>query len=197
VNKEIYILYLEDVLDDATRVENELQKAGLIFRLQRADTEEAFKRGLEPAPDVILSDHGLPLFDGLAALGAARQRCPEVPFIFVTNALTRDMEIEKLMGGVTDYVRKSQLDYLPIAVRHALHEAEERRLRQQRFKDLLNRPAETETRFLAICSQCKKIRDEHNRWKSPEVFLLEHLNLKFTHSICPDCAPELGSDLLV
>ena len=148
-------------------------------------------RALEAAPDVILSDHGLPSFDGLTALKAAHEKCPDVPFIFVTNALTREMEIEKLMGGVTDYVRKSQLDYLPIAVRHALHEAEEHRSQKQRLKELFTQPPGLETHFLPICSQCKKIRDEQNQWKPPEVFLLEHLNLKFTHSICPDCAPKI------
>ncbi len=188
MRQEIHILYLEDAPEDAARVATELRKGGLRFRLQCATTKEVFVRALEASPDVILSDHGLPSFDGLAALGAAREKCPGVPFIFVTNALTRDMEIEKLMGGVADYVRKSQLDYLPIAVRHALHETEEHRSQKQRMKELFTQHSGVETHSLPICSQCKKIRDEQNQWKPPEVFLLEHLNMKFTHSICPDCA---------
>lgn len=190
MRQEVHILYLEDAPDDAARVETELRKGGLSFRLQCATTKEVFVRALEASPDIILSDHGLPSFDGLAALGAARKKCPDVPFIFVTNALTREMEIEKLVGGVTDYVRKSQLDYLPIAVRHALHEAEEHRSQRQRLKEFFTQSSGVEAHFLPICSQCKKIRDEQNQWKPPEVFLLEHLNLKFTHSICPDCAPK-------
>ena len=188
MNEEIHILYLEDVPNDAVRVETALRKGGLSFRLQRVDTEEVFMRGLELSPDVILSDHSLPSFDGLTALGAAREKCPAVPFIFVTDALTREMEIEKLMGGVTDYVRKSQLDYLPTAVRHALHEAQEHRSRTARLQEFLNVAVEAEMHFLPICSHCKKIRDEQKQWKSPEIFFLEHLNLKFTHSLCPDCA---------
>jgi len=188
MNPEIQVLYLEDSPDDAERVETALRKGGLSFHLQRADTEAEFLRGLEPPPDVILSDHGLPSFDGLTALGAARGKCPGVPFIFVTNALSREMEIEKLMGGVMDYVRKSQLEYLPVAVRHALHEAEEHRSRAERLKGFFNVTAGAETHFLPICSNCKKIRDEQNQWKSPEMFFLEYLNLKFTHSLCPDCA---------
>ncbi|HTX21677.1 MAG TPA: response regulator [Candidatus Aquilonibacter sp.] len=188
MNEAIHILYLEDAPNDAVRVETALRQGGLAFRLQRADTEAEFLRGLEPPPDVILSDHGLPTFDGLTALGAARGKCPGVPFIFVTNALTREMEIEKLVGGVTDYVRKSQLDYLPTAVRHALHEVEEHRSRMARFKEFFRGPTGEERRFLPICSCCKKIRDEQNQWKSPEIFFLEYLNLKFTHSLCPDCA---------
>jgi DNA-binding response OmpR family regulator len=189
VKKEIRVLYLEDEAADVTRAETELQKAGLVIHMHRADTRNAFVQGLELSPDVILSDHGLPSFDGLTALGVAREKCPEVPFIFVTNALSREMEIEKLMGGVTDYVRKTQIDYLPIAVLHALHEVEERRGQKQRLLDVLQVPADEHTHYLPICSNCKKIRDENNQWKQPELFLLEHLNLNFTHSICPQCAP--------
>lgn len=189
MKKEICVLYLEDDPADVKKAESELQKAGLTIHIHRADTRNAFMLGLQLAPDVILSDHGLPSFDGLSALGVARDKCPDVPFIFVTNALSREMEIEKLMGGVTDYVRKSQLDYLPIAVLHAMHEVEERRGQRQRLLDVLKVPADEHTHYLPICSHCKKIRDENSQWKQPEIFLLEHLNLNFTHSICPQCAP--------
>jgi CheY-like chemotaxis protein len=190
MKKNIRILYLEDVPADVARVENQLSAAGLTVQMHRADGRNAFVEGLEQKPDVILSDHGLPSFDGLTALGLAREHCPGVPFIFVTNALSREMEVEKLMGGVTDYVRKSQLDYLPIAVLHAMYQAEERRTQKQRLGDLLMQPASTDKHYLPICSHCKKIRDENDLWKQPEVFFLEHLNLNFTHSICPDCAPQ-------
>jgi len=90
---EIRILYLEDVAADALRVESQLRKSGLVFQSHRVESREAFLSQLEPPPDIILSDHGLPSFDGFTALGMAREKCPDVPFIFVTNALTREMEI--------------------------------------------------------------------------------------------------------
>ncbi len=191
MKREIRVLFLEDLVADVIRAENELRKAGLSVQTHRADTREAFLEGLTHSPDVILSDHGLPAFDGLTALEVARDRCPDVPFIFVTNALSREMEVEKLTGAVTDYVRKSQLDYLPVAVLHALHEVEERRFQRQRLADALKLSPAAETRYLPICSNCKKIRDEQNQWKPPELFLLEHLNMNFTHSVCPDCAAKI------
>src|SRR6185437_11437515 len=126
----IRILYLEDVPAEAARLDYELHKSGLAFRSRRVDSRDDFLRELEQPPDVILSDHGLPTFDGLEALRVAREKCPEVPFIFVTNALTPQMEIEKLVGKVADYVLKSQLDYLPQAVNRALRVAKENRLRK-------------------------------------------------------------------
>lgn len=187
MNQQIKILYLEDNPGDAVRVENKLRESGLTFSLQRVDTREAFLSGLETSPDVIFSDHGLPEFDGLTAFGTAKEKCPEVPFIFVTNALTREMELEKLLGGVADYVRKSELDYLVVALKHALREVKEWQSRRQRVKDFFNSATEL-TGLLPICSDCKKIRNQQNQWQPFEIFFLESLNIRFTHGICPDCS---------
>src|SRR6201996_5630300 len=151
----IKVLYLEDDPGDAARVENKLRESGLIFDLQRVDTRDGFLSALNPPPDVILSDHGLPAFDGLTAFATAREKCPEVPFIFVTNVLTREMEIEKLLGGVADYVRKDELDYLAVAMRHALREASETRARKQRLKAFFEVPSGDDKALLPICSHCK------------------------------------------
>lgn len=193
MSREIHILYLEDVPGEAVKLDRALAKSGLHFHSRRVDTREAFMEALEKQPpDVILSDHGLPAFDGLSALGVAREKCPDVPFIFVTNALTREMEIEKLAGGVSDYVLKSRLDYLPQAVNNALRRAEETRLRRRLLEDLraYSSLVTRDRLLLPICSGCKKIRDEQNQWKSPDVFFRELLKIQFTHGLCPDCIPK-------
>jgi CheY-like chemotaxis protein len=189
MDQGIKILYLEDNPGDAVRVEHKLREGGLTFDLQRVDTREAFVAGLQPPPDVILSDHGLPAFDGLTAFGLVREKCPEVPFIFVTNALTREMEIEKLLGGVADYVRKNELDYLVVALRHALREAREWRLRRERVKEYFNAPPGQQG-LLPICSCCKKIRNNRNQWQPLENFFMENLKIRFTHGLCPECTPK-------
>ena len=43
-------------------------------------------------PAVILSDHGLPAFDGFTALSLAQKQAPDVPFIFVTGSVDRSMD---------------------------------------------------------------------------------------------------------
>jgi DNA-binding NtrC family response regulator len=189
MNEQLNILFLEDDPGDAARVESKLRESGLAFQLKRADTRDGFLAGLEQRPDVILSDHGLPAFDGLAAFGTARERCPDTPFIFVTNALTREMEIEKLLGGVADYVRKDELDYLAVAMRHALREASESRARKQRLKNFFEASSGDDKPLLPICSHCKKIRNKQNQWQPLEIFFLENFNIRFTHGICPNCVP--------
>ena len=198
MNKEIKILFVEDAPADALAVEYALQGRGLAVQLQRVDTKEAFVRELESAsrPDVILSDHGLPSFDGFAALAIAHEKCPEVPFIFVTNSLTWEMDLDQLVQGVTDFVPKRELSNLAPAVRRALHHAEAWRQlaakaeeREQMVVKLLALLAEYEPNsgYLPICADCKKIRDTQDRWHMPEVFFRDRLGLKFTHGICPDC----------
>lgn len=194
MNQQLKILFLEDDPGDAQRVEDTLRESGLSFALQRADTRDAFLAGLDQRPDVILSDHGLPAFDGLMAFGTAREICPEIPFIFVTNALTREMEIERLLGGVADYVRKDELDYLAVAMRHALREARESRARKQRLKQFFEDPSGDDNKtLLPICSYCKKIRNKQDQWQPLEIFFLENFDIRFTHGICPNCAPNFFS----
>ncbi|HEX3625535.1 MAG TPA: response regulator [Verrucomicrobiae bacterium] len=193
MSQQLKILYLEDDPGDALRVEDKLRESGLSFEMQRADTREAFMAGLEQRPNVILSDHGLPAFDGLTAFGTAHEKCPETPFIFVTNALTREMEIEKLLGGVADYVRKDELDYLYVAMQHALREARETRERRKRVREFFESPMGQGKQLLPICSSCKKIRNKQNEWQPLEIFFLENFNIGFTHGICPQCTPNFFS----
>lgn len=79
---------IEDVVQDATLVEHTLKDGGFDFTFKRVDTEDDFVHELERFhPSVILSDHGLPSFDGFTALSLAQKRAPDVPFIFVTGSL--------------------------------------------------------------------------------------------------------------
>lgn len=42
--------------------------------------------------------------------------------------------------------------------------------------------------LLPICSACKKIRDDKGYWNQLEVYIRDHSEADFTHSLCPDCA---------
>jgi PAS domain S-box-containing protein len=42
--------------------------------------------------------------------------------------------------------------------------------------------------LLPICSACKKIRDDRGYWQSVEVYIRDHSDAEFSHSICPECA---------
>lgn len=45
--------------------------------------------------------------------------------------------------------------------------------------------------FLPICASCRKIRDDQGYWNQIDTYLRTHSELKFSHSICPDCTRKL------
>jgi hypothetical protein len=44
--------------------------------------------------------------------------------------------------------------------------------------------------ILPICASCKKIRDDEGYWQQVELYIGEHSEALFTHSLCPDCLPK-------
>ena len=121
------ILMLEDSALDAELITAQLQRAGLDFEIERLWTRDAFIEAIESDRfDVILADHVLPGFDGDAALDLARERAPQIPFIFVSGTLTEELAVQALTRGARDYVVKQRLQRLPDAIRRARQEASER-----------------------------------------------------------------------
>lgn len=49
--------------------------------------------------------------------------------------------------------------------------------------------------ILPICSFCKNIRDDDGYWSRVEVYVKEHSDADFSHSICPDCMKKHYPDL--
>lgn len=133
VNKELRILILEDNASDVVLINRELRQSGLAFRSIRVETREAFMRELQEdhPPDLIFSDHGLPAFNGFAALALAQLKCPEIPFIFVTGSAQEEMAVETFKKGATDFVLKGRLSNLAPAVQRALQLVEERARRRE------------------------------------------------------------------
>ncbi len=130
---------VEDEVRDATLVEHTLRGEGFDFCLKRVESKEDFLRELEQFhPSVILSDHGLPAFDGFTALSLAQKAAPDVPFIFVTGSLGEEMTIKALKSGAADFVLKHRLSTLPPAVHRALRQAEFRQQRKQAEEALLS-----------------------------------------------------------
>ncbi|MBI4632582.1 MAG: PAS domain S-box protein [Deltaproteobacteria bacterium] len=132
MDKELRILILEDVPTDAELIQYELADAGAHFTSRCVATKAHFIRELDEfSPDIVLSDYSLPSFDGLKALKIAAERCPDVPFIFVSGALGEERAIELLKKGATDYILKDRLSRLGPAVTRALQEANERAERRR------------------------------------------------------------------
>jgi PAS domain S-box-containing protein/diguanylate cyclase (GGDEF)-like protein len=139
-DRMIRILAVEDVASDLMLAERALKRAGLTCSVERVETAQDFRRGLESGPDLILCDFRLQQFDGLAALEIANAQAPDIPFIFLSGTIGEERAIEALKSGATDYVLKSNLARLVPAVARALEDRDERRIARQterRFRDLM------------------------------------------------------------
>jgi PAS domain-containing protein len=77
------------------------------------------------------------------ALRIARQKRPDIPFIFVSGTIGEERAIESMKQGATAYVLKDHLERLAPAVRRALDQAAERAARRRAEQEL----RESERRF--------------------------------------------------
>jgi len=128
----IQILLLEDADGDALLIEHELRRAGIAHTMSRVADGAGFRAALAGArPDVVLSDYKVPGFRGDAALAVVREISPELPFLCVSGTIGEDLAVELMKAGATDYVLKDRLERLPLALRRALDEAEQRAARRQ------------------------------------------------------------------
>ncbi len=147
MNEQLRILILEDNDADADLIEHELRKANIAFSSKRAKTKEAFLMELrEFSPGLILADYTLPGYDGCSALKIVKEKCPDIPFIFVSGTIGEDFAIESLKNGATDYVIKERMARLGPAVLRALSDME-RKTENQRAEKALK---ESELRFRSL-----------------------------------------------
>ena len=121
------ILHLEDSDLDAELIEAELDNLHHPYVIERVMTRDAFAATARPGRhDLILADYVLPTFDGVSALGIAREQCPDIPFIFCSGTLGEEVAVEALKNGATDYVTKQRLDRMARTIVRALAEARTR-----------------------------------------------------------------------
>src|SRR5450830_935293 len=152
IAKPLRILHLEDSPLDAELIREGLIEAGLSMQLDWAANEQEFTSFLQHgAYDLILADYRLPGFDAPAALVLTKSICPDIPFIAVTGAVGEEQAVEFLKQGATDYVLKSRLSKLPVAIERAMAEFSERQARRQAEQTLhrLNR----ELQAISHCNQ--------------------------------------------
>ncbi|MBA3922044.1 MAG: response regulator, partial [Nostocaceae cyanobacterium] len=194
-------LLLEDNPQDANVIQATLHDGGINCELLRVETRSKFVTALSTDVfDLILANYALPGFDGLSALEIARNKSPEVPFIFVSASLGEELVIETLKSGATDYVLKQRLGRLVPCVQRALEEAKERRKReraelmlveQKRLLELIALRHALDECLTAVCASVSKL--------NPRIracFLLTDVQrLTFTSSITPAFAPSFAQGL--
>ncbi|OFY44267.1 MAG: hypothetical protein A2X18_01260 [Bacteroidetes bacterium GWF2_40_14] len=140
MHKKIKILHLEDSYKDIELIHSLIDSGELNCEYFSVDNEADFIYILETKKiDLILSDYGLPDYDGNEALKFARDKYNNIPFIFVSGTMGEDRAINSMLNGATDYVLKNKMERLIPAIKRAMHEHEmeikrihsERRIREK------------------------------------------------------------------
>ncbi|MBC7485923.1 MAG: hybrid sensor histidine kinase/response regulator [Cytophagaceae bacterium] len=132
MNEELKILMLEDVPEDAELLERVLKKEKISFTALRVDERAKYTEALISfAPDVILSDHSLPQFNSVEALEIIQSMKLDIPFIVVTGSVSEEFAVNCIKRGADDYVLKSNLSRLPVAIKFSLMQHDMQRKRKQ------------------------------------------------------------------
>ena len=163
------------------------------FDLTLASSGDEALRLLESQTfDLVLLDIMMPRLSGYEVCRTLRQQHPlgELPVIFLT-AKNQDSDVVTGMSlGANDFLTKPiSKDRLLARVRPHLdllktHRNLERLVEQKISQIKVLRG------MLPICSSCKKIRDDAGYWSDLEVFIDQHSEAEFTHSLCPSCTEE-------
>ena len=157
------------------------------------DGTSAWNALQEPdAPAVAVLDWMMPGMDGpeicrgVRESGAQRQ-----PYLMLLTSRTRMQDVVAgLKAGADDYLTKP-VDREELEAR--LSVAARVVQLQQRLADRVSELEEAISRvrqlqgLLPICAYCKRIRDDQNSWNQVESYIAEHLDVRFSHGICPSC----------
>ncbi|MGA9721558.1 MAG: response regulator [Candidatus Binatus sp.] len=137
------ILMVEDSADDAELTARALRRGGYDLTYDRVETPEAMRAALMRAKwDLVIADYSMPRFNGLAALKLLREQGLDLPFILVSGTVGEDVAVEAMKCGADDYVLKSNLARLPLAVERELRDCEvrvERNRAEARYRSLVER----------------------------------------------------------
>jgi signal transduction histidine kinase len=134
---QLRVLHVEDNELDAELVAQAMRRGGFSVSVVVVQAEAEFERQLRlHRPDVVLADYNLPQWRGMEALNVLRREGLDIPLILVSGALGDVTAVECIKRGATDYVLKDGLARLPEAIRRALQEKRQLRLRRQAEEDL-------------------------------------------------------------
>ena len=131
------ILLIEDSEDDARLVLREIEHSGYEVDFERVETADAMRAALaRQAWDLIICDFSLPRFSAPNALELLKKSGYDLPFIIVSGTIGEESAVNALKAGAHDFIIKGNFARLIPAIQRELKEAEVRRERRDREREL-------------------------------------------------------------
>ena len=147
--KKIFILIVDDSVDDYQLVVRQLKQAGFDIISKRIDNASEFESSLEENKwQVILCDYVIPGFGGMEALNIYKEKKVDIPFIIITGNINDQLAVAAMHEGAHDYLMKDNLDRLAPVIERELLEFNNREraskaernleLSENKFKNYIN-----------------------------------------------------------
>ncbi|MEP5069026.1 MAG: response regulator, partial [Crocinitomicaceae bacterium] len=145
--ERISILHLEDNPDDVELLDIALKKSKLKYELQSISSKEVFLEANLDEFDIIISDYNLKNYDGLSAIKYVRSMYPVLPVILLSGTVGEELAADLLRAGANDFVLKSNLKKMPIAMERAMYSSTISREKHRFQKELLEKNLILDTIF--------------------------------------------------
>jgi len=152
------------------------------------------------SPDLILLDIMMPNIDGYTLCRRIKtlEDKKDIPVIFITAKTETEDLVKGFESGAVDYITKP-FNAAELSARVRTHIALYRAKKRNEFliEELQTALAQVKrlSGLLPICSCCKKIRDDAGYWSQVEAYISAHMDVRFSHGICPSCVREQYPDL--
>lgn len=118
---KLRVLYLEDNPSDVILLRHALAAAGMAADVDWVSDAPAYEDALKHRNiDVILTDSGLPGFDGRSAIRSAHTALPGVPLICFSGNDDPKHAAGSIEAGVAEFVSKHDMDKVADAIRRVL-----------------------------------------------------------------------------
>ena len=145
--EKIEILYLEDSSDDIELLNIILKRSNLDYKLTSISTKKDLEKADLALYDIVISDYNLKNYDGLTAINFIRSVEEIKPIILLSGTVGEELAIDLLRAGANDFILKSNLKKVPIAIERALHESSMVREKQRFQKKLIEKNLLLDTIF--------------------------------------------------
>ncbi len=152
------------------------------------------------SPSLAILDWMMPGMSGIDVIKRVRQtyRGKHFYILLLTARDRKEDVVTGLQAGADDYITKPiDKDVLRARIQvgdRIVHLQMDLAKRVKQLKEALNNVKRLQG-LLPICSYCKKVRDDQNYWHQVEVYITEHTDAQFSHSICPECKTALMKEL--
>ncbi len=202
--KKLQVLIAEDDFMVSEIIQKNLEELGYTVIGKASDGLKAVKMTQLLHPDVVLMDIEMPDMNGLEATEHIYQTCP-TPVVMLTAYDSPDLVQRAGEAGAGAYLVKMpsarEIDRaIVIAVSrfsdmmtmcHLNDELETRNKELQKALDEIK----VLKGILPLCSFCKKIRNDKNKWEEVDVYIYKHSQADISHGVCPDCMKKHYPDI--